>query len=82
MVSEWPHPVPMGRQPWGTMRRSWVGLGLWAIGLVAGCSTGQPAPEGMKRRSPQTLAGATVAWTEPIEVARGPARQGPWRMND
>jgi hypothetical protein len=58
-------------------------LGLSAIGLVAGCSTTQPAPEGMKRRSPQALAGAAdLAWTEPIEVARGPARQGPWRMND
>jgi len=34
-------------------------------------------------RSPQTLAGAAgLAWTEPIEVARGPAHQGPWRMND
>ena len=37
----------------------------------------------MKPRSSQTLAGAAeLAWTEPIEVARGPARQGPWRMND
>jgi hypothetical protein len=67
------------------MRRSWVGLGLVglsAIGLVAGCSTSQPAPEEMAR-SPQTLTGASgPAWTEPIEVARGPAHQGPWRMND
>jgi hypothetical protein len=68
------------------MRLSWVGLGLVglsAVGLAAGCSTRQPAPEGMKPRSSQTLAGAAeLAWTEPIEVARGPARQGPWRMND
>lgn len=67
------------------MRHSW-GLGLIALsamGLVAGCSTGQPAPEGLKRGSSQTLAGATeLSWAGPIEVARGPAERGPWRMND
>ena len=68
------------------MRRSWVRLGvlgLSAIGLVGGCSTKQPAPDGVERGSPPTPAGAAeVAWTEPIEVARGSARQGPWRGND
>jgi hypothetical protein len=79
------HPV-RPRQHWATMRLSWVGLGLVglaAVGLAAGCSARQPAPEGKKPRSSQTLAGAAeLAWTEPIEVTRGPARQGPWRMND
>ena len=32
---------------------------------------------------PESPAGAAeLTWLEPIEVARGPARQGPWRMND
>ncbi|MDP9071287.1 MAG: hypothetical protein M3N68_08380, partial [Actinomycetota bacterium] len=67
------------------MRRSWgLGLvGLSAIGLVAGCSTGQRAPDGMKRHPPETRVGAAqLAWTEPIEVATGRAHQGPGRMND
>ena len=61
------------------MRRSWVGLGLFAMGLVAGCSTRQPA--GIECRTSEAGA-AELAWSEPIEVARGPAEQGPWRMND
>ena len=68
------------------MRFLWAGLGLLglsAMGLVAACSTPRPAPEGVERRSPETPAGAAeLAWSEPIEVARGPARQGAWRMND
>ena len=68
------------------MRFLWAGLGLLglsAMGLVAACSTPRPAPEGVESRSPETPAGAAeLAWSEPIEVARGPARQGAWRMND
>jgi hypothetical protein len=67
------------------MRLLWIGLGLLGlsvIGLVAALSAGRLAPEGAERRSLQTTAeSAELAWTEPIEVARGPAFRGPWRMN-
>ncbi len=58
-------------------------LGLFVLGLVAALASTQVAPDGAQRRVPQAAAGsAGVTWREPIEVARGPAYRGPWRMND
>jgi hypothetical protein len=46
-------------------------------------SASQLAQDETGRRSSQSTPGsAEIAWTEPIEVARGPAYRGPWRMND
>lgn len=60
------------------MRRRWVGLGLSTIGLVAAIST-PTAPEGIKDGSAHS---ADPVWNRPIEVAMGPAYQGPWQQND
>jgi len=69
-----------------SVRRSCAGLGLLGLSapaLLAGCSSERSAPEGAECGSPQNSAAtAELVWAEPIEVARGPARQGPWRMND
>ena len=64
------------------MRLAWLVVGLAVGGLVAACSASQPG-DGAERRGEQSEAGLVeLTWSEPIEVAGGPAYRGPWRAND
>ena len=62
------------------MRRRWVGLGLSTVGLVAAFLTAK-APEGATDLRP-AAGSAKPVWSEPIEVATGPASVGAWEAND
>jgi hypothetical protein len=58
--------------------------GVLACGLAAACSEDQSGgqPARLDARSTAGRARETVVWSEPIEVADGPADRGPWQMND
>jgi len=54
-----------------------------AVGLVDACSDSQPASHRMGRDLQRAAAGsAELIWSEPIDVAAGPAVRGRWRMNN
>lgn len=64
------------------MRRRSVALGLSAVGLAVAISGGW-APEEEKRFSLHPAVDPREhAWSEPVEVASGPARVGDWRQNE
>ncbi len=63
------------------MRRLWVGLGLATVGLVTALCTAK-VPDGSTNGSVQAAGSAKPVWSEPIEVAIGPAYQGPWKTNE
>ena len=64
------------------MRRRWVGLWLSAAALVAALIV-SAATEDAEDGSPRKAArAAEPVWSEPIDVATGPAYQGPWRQNE
>jgi hypothetical protein len=71
------------------MRQSWrqavlvLGLATLSALAVTACGRGAASPrDPSPRAGSQERAAAEVVWSEPIDVARGEAYAGPWRMND